>query len=178
MRRIPRFLILAALTSLASARATELRNPYPNELRGFKFYVKYLRRLTPYVSDHEEVVRVLGGSAQVIAAGSWQILPLYVGTGNTVNGHAWAHDISGRLESIEITPKQRVSMLHVKFPAAFTHSWGSVSEINVECDVYRDKFGLAYWIFSEDSSVGKKGDLMEISYGPSERLSRQIVGPN
>jgi hypothetical protein len=171
-------MFLAFLTILASARATEFRNTYPNELPGLKFYVKYLSPLAPYVSDREEVVRLLGDSAQVIAAGKWQILPFYVGTENTVNGHAWAHNISGRLARLEIKPKQRISMLHVKFPVAFTHSSGSVSEINVSCDVYSDKFGLEYWIFAEDSSVGKKGDLMEIRYGPSKRLERQIVGPS
>jgi hypothetical protein len=69
-------------------------------------------------------------------------------------------------------------MLGMKFPAAFTHGLGSVSEINVSCDVYRDKFGLEYWIFAEDSSVGKKGDLMEISYGPNRRIEREVVGPS
>ena len=69
-------------------------------------------------------------------------------------------------------------MLGVKFPAAFTHSLGSVSEVNVSCDVYSDSFGLKYWLYAEDSPVGKKGDLMEIEYGPSRRIEREVVGPS
>jgi hypothetical protein len=69
-------------------------------------------------------------------------------------------------------------MLGVKFPAAFTHSLGNVSEVNVLCDVYKDSFGLQYWLYAEDFAAGKKGDLMEIEYGPSRRKERQVVGPS
>jgi len=161
----------------ASAKDTLSRNPYPNELPGFKFYVKHLAPLRPYDSDRTLVVHVLG-SDQGIELGRWQIWALYVGEGNNVNGHAWAHDITGRLASLNIKPKQRVSMLGVKFPAAFTHSLGSVSEVNVSCDVYSDSFGLKYWLYAEDSPVGKKGDLMEIEYGPSRCIEREVVGPS
>ena len=67
-------------------------------------------------------------------------------------------------------------MLGVRFPAVFRHSVGGVSEINVSCDIYTDKFGLEYWLFSDDSAVAKKGDLMQIVYGPSKRLQRRIIG--
>jgi hypothetical protein len=67
-------------------------------------------------------------------------------------------------------------MLGVKFPATFTHSLGGVSEINVSCDVYSDRFGLQYWIYSEDWRAGKKGDLEEIVYGPSEEAEQQATG--
>jgi len=53
----------------------------------------------------------------------------------------------------------------VKFPRAFVHCHASVSEINVSFDVYRDKFGLEYWLHEEDSKSGKKGDLFPIVYG-------------
>jgi hypothetical protein len=101
-----------------------------------------------------------------------------VGEGNKIRGHPWAHDVTGRLASISIKPKQRVSMLGVKFPAVFAHSTGSVSEINVICDIYSDSFGLQYWLFAEDSLEGRKGDLMEIEYGPSEEIKREVVGPS
>jgi hypothetical protein len=143
---------------------TRSRNPYPNELPGFKFYAKHLSPLRPYDSDRALVVHVLG-SDQGIELSRWRIRVLYVGEGNKVNGH----DITGRLASLNIKPKQRVSMLRVKFPVKFTHSSGSVSEVNVSCDVYSDSFGLQYWLYAEDSVVGKKGDLMEIKYGPTKR---------
>jgi hypothetical protein len=153
------------------------RNPYANELLGFKFYVKYLAPLRPYVSDRALVVHVLGPDQGLHLSG-WRIWPLFVGDGNKVNGHLWAQDASGRLASVRIIPKRRVSMLAVKFPAAFTHSTGGVSEINVPCDVYRDNFGLEYWIYAEDTPTGKRGDLMYIEYGPDERIERQVVGPS
>jgi len=56
-------------------------------------------------------------------------------------------------------------MWNVKFPRAFVHCHASVSEINVSFDVYRDKFGLEYWLHEEDSKSGKKGDLFPIVYG-------------
>jgi len=33
---------------------------------------------------------------------------------------------------------------------------------------------LAYWVYAEDSDVGKKGDLMEIEVGPSVRVQQEI----
>jgi hypothetical protein len=67
-------------------------------------------------------------------------------------------------------------MLNVKFPKEFSRTFGGVSEVDVSCDVYRDDSGLAYWIYAEDSAIGKKGDLMFIEYGPSKRLMREIEG--
>jgi hypothetical protein len=58
-------------------------------------------------------------------------------------------------------------MVGMKFPAAFKHNLGTVSEINVICDVYSDKYGLQYWVLAEDSAEGKKGYLLQIVYGPA-----------
>jgi hypothetical protein len=46
------------------------------------------------------------------------------------------------------------------------------------CDVYSDSFGLKYWLYAEDSAVGRKGDLMEIEYGPNRRIEREVAGPS
>src|SRR5712691_12343164 len=107
----------------ATAKAAPSRNPYPNELPVFKFYVKHLAPLLPYVSGRTLVVHVLG-SDQGIELSRWRIRPLFVGEGGKVNDHPWANDVTGRLASVNIRPKQRVSMLGVKFPAVFTHTWG------------------------------------------------------
>jgi hypothetical protein len=176
MRKFIAVLMLLSLTIPTHAKLAP-RNPFPNELNGFEFYVKYLAPLRPYASDHASVVHVLG-SDQGMAVSGWRISPLCVGKDNKVNSHPWVHDVTGRLASIEIIPKQRVPMLGVKFPPAFTHSLGSVSEINLTCDVYSDDFGLQYWLYAEDSVIGKKGDLMKIEYGPSDRIKRQVVGPS
>lgn len=176
MRRLLALFVVGLLAVQAPAKTTRLPNPYPNELSRFKFYAKYLNPLRPYVSDHTLVVRVLG-SDETMELSHWRITPYFVGEKNAVNGHAWAHDITSRLASLDIRPKQRVSMLGVKFPAAFTHSLGGVSEVNVSCDVYSDSFGLQYWLYEEDSIAARKGDLMEIKYGPSESTERQMIGP-
>ena len=133
MRKLMTFLIFLLISVQAKAKPAP-RNPFPNELNGFEFYLKYLAPLRPYASDHASVVHVLG-SDQGLAFSGWRIFPLFVGKNNKVNNHPWVHDITGRLASVEIVPKQRVSMLRVRFPAAFTHSLGSVSEINLMCDV-------------------------------------------
>jgi hypothetical protein len=155
---------------------TNSQNPYPNELKRFKFYARYLNPLRPYVSDRDLVINVLGDSAGVDLT-HWRIQPLFVGEGSSINDHSWAKNVTGRLAEVAIRPRQRVSLLNVKFPSAFTHTYGSVSEINVSCDVYHDDFGLEYWIYAEDSPAGKKGDLMEIRYGPSESTRREVEGP-
>jgi hypothetical protein len=175
-----RFLTLVVLLFLIIPEPTNCispRNPYPNELPGLKFYLKYLAPLTPYASDRQLVVHVLG-SDQGRELKRWRIMPLFIGEGNEIDGHPWAHDVTGRLASISITPKLRISMLGVKFPAQFAHSVGGLSEVNVSCDIYRDSFGLEYWLFAEDSRAGKKGDLMEIEYGPSKEIERKVVGPS
>jgi hypothetical protein len=125
---------------------------YPNELPNFRFYEKYLKPLRPYISDHASVVRVLG-SDQGIDLDQWKIRPYFVGDGkySTV-----APELIGRSAEVGITPKQRVSLINVRFPKAYTHSYGGISGINVSCDVYSDKFGLQYWIFSEDSKLTKR----------------------
>lgn len=79
------------------------------------------------------------------------------------------------LSIIEIRPKHRVSLRHLNFPAAFSHSYGSVSEINVTCDINTDDFGLEYWVLSRDFPSYRKGDLLMIRYGPS-RAAGQVTG--
>jgi hypothetical protein len=158
----------------AAAKTAPSQNPYPNELPGFKFYVRHFTPLRPYASDRTLVAKALG-SDRDIELSRWKITPLFIGEGSKFNDHPRTKDITGRLASINMRPKQRVSMLGVTFPAVFTRSSGGISEVNVICDVYSDSFGLQYWLYAEDSAVGKKGDLMEIVYGPARRVERQAL---
>ena len=141
------FLFLILLASPAIARTPRPRNPYPNELPGFKFYRRHLAPLRPFISDRASIIRVFG-SDQGITFDGWRAWALYVGEGGTVSGHAWAQNIVGLLASVDVKPKDRVSMVGVKFPTVFQHSVGGVSEINVSRDIYEDSFGLQYWLFS------------------------------
>ena len=174
---IPRFFLFLLLVVLVSSPTAGIpaRNPYPNELKGFKFYGRHLAPLRPFVSNRDSVLKVFGPE-QEIKIDEWLLRPHYVGQGSTVAGHPWAQDIVGLLASITVKPNRRVTMLGVKFPAVFNHSLGGISEMNASCDVYTDSFGLQYWVVSEDSNVAKRGDLLQIVYGPSKRLEKKIIG--
>jgi hypothetical protein len=150
---------------------------YPNELKGFEFYERHLSPLRPYVSDQATVVQLFG-SDQGKEMPGWRVAVYWIGDykSNIVNGHLWRQDISGRLASLDLIPKKPISMRCARFPSAFSHSVGGVSEINVSCDVYTDDFGLEYWIYAEDSKTAKRGDLMRIIYGPSKRLRLEGEG--
>lgn len=159
-------LVFVGLVHLEAQDGT-FRSAYPNELHGFKFYTKYLSPLRPYASEIAAVVQVLG-SDQGKTVDGWRLWPLYVGD---------AGPTKGRLAQVHVIPQKRVSMRRVKFPAAFSHSVGGISEINVLCDVYSDNDGLQYWLYAEDSAFAKKGDLMHIVYGASPKMEPQSSYP-
>ena len=163
MRPMPQLLIFLLLLLLTTSAYTKDKshNPYPNELQGFKLYAKYLAPLRPYVSDHASVVRVLGQDGRLELSG-WKIWAYFASNRGLVSNPSLR-----LLAEITIKPKQRVSMLSMKFPAAFTHGLGGISETNISCDVYSDNFGLHYWLLAEDSKWGNKDDLVQIVYGPS-----------
>ncbi len=139
-------------------------NLYPNEIKGFEFYAQYLAPLRPHQSDAKQVIQILG-SDQGFELKDWKVFFLFSCSEDVINcSHGPRND---PLDTIVITPKHRVSMRHLKFPLAFSHSYGGVSEINVTCDIYTDKFGLQYWIVSHDFQSYKKGDLLRIEYGPA-----------
>ena len=150
------------VTILAGAKSIS-HSPYPNELKGFKFYAKYLAPLRPGVSGEEAVRRVLGDTTAVQRNG-WTIITTYAMKSGPVQNPAL-----GPLAEIIVRPGGVIPMGAVKFPPSFTHCHASVSEINISFDVYSDRFGLEYWLHEEDSKWGKKGDLYRIVYGPSRR---------
>lgn len=134
-------------------------NRYPNELKGFKFYAKYLAPLRPGLSDREAVQRVLGDTAAVKRDG-WTIFTNYVMKSGPVY-----NPTLGPLHEISIRPDRAIPMAAIKFPATFAHCHSFVSEINISFDVYSDTSGLQYWLHEEDSKWGKRGDLYQIVYG-------------
>jgi hypothetical protein len=153
-RTLFRVLALCAFTVVASAGSTS-DNRYPNELKGFRFYAKYLTPLRPGTSSNEAVRRVLGDTAAIERDG-WRIVPTY----------SAEHE---RLAEIVVIPEGVIPFAAVRFPASFAHCHESVSEINISFDVYNDTSGLEYWLHEEDSNWGKKGDLYRIVYGPRRR---------
>ena len=69
------FCAFLSLTFLVGAGGN-ISQRYPNELKGFQFYEKYLAPLQPRVSDTEAVRRVLGDTAAVRRNG-WKIYTMY-----------------------------------------------------------------------------------------------------
>ena len=136
---------------------------YPNELRGFRFYSKYLAPLQPGVSGREAVRRVLGDTAAVQLNG-WSIILTY-----TMKSGPVYNPTPGPLYQIIVRSDGVIPMGAIKFSTAFTHCHGSLSEINIGFDVYSDRSGLEYWLHEEDSEWGKKGDLYWIVYGARTR---------
>lgn len=140
-------------------------NPYPNEVKGLRFYTQYLSPLKPLQSNTEQVEQVLG-SDHLMELKDWRI-GAYYSCGDE-DFLTCSHRVGNQLLNfIEITPKHTVSMLHVKFPTTFSISYGGVSEINVTCKIYEDKFGLQYWVVSSDFPSHKNGELLMIRYGPN-----------
>jgi hypothetical protein len=155
---------LTAVILIAADLHAAVTNPYPNEIKGLEFYERYLTPLRPLVSDSNQVIQVLGSDGR-LELKDWRLMALYSCTQDfTTCSHGPRNDA---FYAVEITPKRRVSLRHLKFPAAFSHSYGGVSEINVTCDVYTDQYGLQYWIVSSDFPSHKKGDLLWIQYGPA-----------
>lgn len=159
VRRFLAFCILLLILSPSCSNAADL-NPYPNELTGYKFYSQFMAPLQPDVSDYALVAKILGSNAE-IQVGDWRICPYYF---ENVPG------TPGTLAFIEVTPKHRVLISRSSLSKEFKHSVGTASEINLLFDVYTDSFGLEYWIYKEDSSTAKKGDLWKIKYGPSQGI--------
>jgi hypothetical protein len=162
LRRPVAFLAFLFVAIVAGAKSTS-HGPYPNELKGFELYAKYLAPLHPGVSSREAVRRVLGDTAPVQRNG-WTIMPTY-----TMKSGPVSNPVLGSLAEIAVRPDGVIPMGAVKFPPSFTHCHASESEINISFDVYSDRFGLEYWLHEEDTTWGKKGDLYRIVYGPSRR---------
>jgi hypothetical protein len=160
LRRPVAFFGLLFVTILAGAKSTS-HKLYPNELKGLKFYAKYLAPLRPGVSREEAVRRVLGDTAAAERNG-WTIITTYAMKSGPVY-----NPTLGSLAEIIVRPDTVIPMGAVKFPPSFAHCHTSESEINISFDVYGDRFGLEYWLHEEDSRWGKKGDLYRIVYGPS-----------
>ena len=102
---------------------------------------------------------MLGDMAAVKRSG-WRITPTYT----TKSGPAYNSTL-GSLHEIIVRPGGVIPMGAVKFSAEFRHCHSFLTEINISFDIYRDRFGLEYWLHKEDSKWGKKGDLYWTVYG-------------
>jgi hypothetical protein len=99
----------------------------------------------------------------------WTIIVIYIGEDKYT-----PKTLVGRVDSIMLVPKKRVSLRGVVFPAAFEKS-GIRNERGIEFSVYRDSFGLSYSVYDHDSPDGQNeaGDLSQISYSAPRETSQR-----
>ena len=150
---------------------------YPNELPQLKLYEKAKwKELEPMVSTEEDVRRVLGDVLAIYEFDpDWLVLLSFVGRGSHTNGKPWPESLTGRVASITLRPRKRLSLKGVKFPPAFKWGGGHASHSDATWDVYSDGSGLKYYIFSNKTGEHEPGDLYQIEYGASDALiERQI----
>ena len=143
------FLLLVIIASFAGA-GERPHSRYPNELRGFRFYGKYLAPLEPGISSEEAARQVLGDTAAV-RRNDWTIHTSY-----TTKGGLVYNSTLGKLAEIALKPDGIIPMVAVKFSPLFAHCHASVSEINISFDVYRDTSGLEYLASRRRLQMGKE----------------------
>jgi hypothetical protein len=80
--------------------------------------------------------------------------------------------VAGRVLSIELYPKKRVSLVGADFSAFRGATYTGRDE---ETTSYYDKFGLRYVVFEKDTANGRfhAGDLKRIEYGPSDEATEK-----
>ena len=113
LRRPVAFLAFLFVTILVGAKSTS-HSPYPNELKAFKFYAKYLAPIRPGVSGKEAVRRVLGDTAAVQRNG-WTIITTYAMKGGPVYNPAL-----GPLAEIIVRPDGVIPLGAVRFPPRYS----------------------------------------------------------
>src|SRR5258708_637037 len=124
LRRPADCLAFLFITILVGANSTS-QSPYPNELKGFRFYANYLAPLRPGVSGKEAVRRVLGDTAAV-KRNDWTITTTY-----SMKGGSVYNPVLGPLAEITVRPNGVIPFGAVRFPPSFDHCHSSVSEINI-----------------------------------------------
>jgi len=117
-RRTAAFAAVIFVTILAGAKSSD--SPYPNELKGFEFYAKYLAPLRPGISSENAARKVLGDTAAVQRNG-WTINTSYA-----VKSGPVYYPALGPLAEIIVRPDGVVPMGAVKFPPVIRSLSGCV----------------------------------------------------
>lgn len=178
-------------------------NTYPNELQGYNFFDKgKLKGLKVTVSTREDVKKNFGSDCESGCDynNEWSVDFSYFGTMTkemTVNEKKTKYvpkeEYVGKVYSIRLIPKKRVSFSQITFSNKFSQSNGfSVgdgfdSEGNLTAaagtsyDSYKDRYGLEYTIFETGYTVGtakksehSKGNLIEIEYSIPNQIEETM----
>ena len=172
------FALVTAQTGHSSFKS---ESSYPNELPNLKLHEQAKwGALKPYVSTIDDVERLLGEPVAVYdellhtyVAGfqddpDWTIMIDVVGGGGNL-----PDSVAGRVLSIELYPKKRVSLVGANFSAFRGATYTGPDE---ETTSYYDSFGLRYVVFEKDTANGRfhAGDLKRIDYGPSDEATAKF----
>ncbi len=179
-------------------------NTYPNELEGYKFFNKgKLKDLKLTVSTKEDVKKSFGSDCEngCDFDDMWKINFSYFGSmykETTVDNKKIKlvpkEELIGKIYSIRLMPKQKISFNKVVFPSRFSNSETSPichgfdssgllsSAVSISYESYEDRYGLKYLIFENvNYTVGKvekdnraKGDLISIEYAIPDKIEEMM----
>jgi len=168
----------------ATRQSPERQVAYPNELPNLKIYehAKW-KTLKPYVSTFDDIQKLLGKPVPVYDEllhtffAGYQDDPDWIIVIDVVDRNAELPDsVVGRVLTIELYPKNRVSLVGADFSAFRGATYSANQEVFTS---YYDRFGLRYVVYEKESADRRfqVGDLKRIDYGPSdaetERLKRE-----
>ena len=178
-------------------------NTYPNELQGYNFFDKgKLKGLKVTVSTKEDVTKNFGSDCESGCDynDDWSVNFSYFGTitkETTINDkkikYVPKEELIGKIYSIRLIPKKRVSFSRVIFSDKFSQSYGfSVGDnfdsegfkgaVSTSYYSYEDRYGLEYTVFKETSYVVgeakksqySKGNLTGIEYSIPNQIEETM----
>ncbi len=181
------FTFLLAFAVCVSAQS----NPYPNELKGYRFFGKgKLKELKPGVSTKQDVIKIFGENCEDVCDYNQNWIINFTYFDNVTKG-GWGREKTyipiskylGKLYSISLRPKLKISFKKAVFPSHFKFSTGGSREdgVTIYNLAYTDKYGLEYLIFDEikltkykNTFKWKRGDLLSIEYQIPVRLEKKM----
>lgn len=190
------FTFLLAFAFQVSAQG----NPFPNELKGYKFYLNgKLKMLKLGFSTQEDVKRIFGENCEQSCNynSNWEVDFTYFKTDSCFTSQTGNEPKQtfcpdkkyiGKLSSIELRPRKTISFAKISFTNFGIYGGGgSIAEdgrgngTHTAHNSFGDGYGLTYTIFDRivsstetNPTVMKKGDLLSIEYEPSNKLKKKI----
>ena len=195
-----RTIIVSFLLAFAATTSAQ-KNPYPNELEGYKFYGNgHLKHLKIGSSKREDVKNIFGKSCSFNPDGvddsdcsynsNWLVAFTYLGNfqrdfeSGVLSFSKKEHE--GKIWEITIFPKKGHSAKRMNFGRTFSSGvfineiWSEGSHIKPvrlgwgKSRVYSDSYGLSYDLCIKDSNKEcVKGNLNSITYALPERSHRR-----
>lgn len=178
-------------------------NTYPNELKGYQFFDKgRLKGLKLAVSTKEDVKNNLGAGCESSCDfdENWTIYFTYFDdiskedSDDKTTKYVPDAKYIGKLYSITLFPKRKISFSRIVFSTKFRESQGfsvghnydnrgrMIAAVGTSSESFYDRYGLTYTIFEEIAyTVGqiergdqRKGDLISIEYTIPDKIEEKM----